>query len=175
MTKFKIDMRDFLRTGEFGPIRLGMTTNQVEHLLGKPQDWGGQLPLRPYYEPLDPGRSYNDFPIWIYDAMEFHFGYNGQLFLIYCDHLDLLKDKGDVFSLNRGVFEANPPTLEQVEQALKEEKIDYTQKKLEHFGKLVLASGVEISYEYDDACVYVISHYDESYIDSPDHSREDAT
>jgi hypothetical protein len=173
MTKFKVDMRDFLRTGNFGPIRLGMTRKQVEHLLGKPQGWGGRFPWQTGQ--LEKDRSYNDCPVWIYDDMEFHFG-EQQLFLIYCDHLDRLKSRGDVFNLNRWVLEKKPPTREQVEHALVEEDINYTHKRLEYFGKLVLASGVDITYEYDDICsVSVVANLDTRYHDAPNHLSQEAT
>ncbi len=82
MIQIKIDFRDFLKTGQFGPVQLGMTQDEVRQLLGNPQDWGGQ--------------------IWKYDEMEFHFGdQERRLWLIWCDHLDLLKSDGKVFQLFR--------------------------------------------------------------------------
>ena len=176
VTKLKIDMCDFLRTGNFGPIRLGMTKAQVEHLLGRPQSWGGHFPWW-NEEQREQDRSYNEHPYWKYDDMEFHFGDKGQqLFLIWCDYLERLKSKGDTFYLDRWVFATHPLTREQLEQALMDEDIDYTHTKLEPFGKLVLASGVEISYEYDDiGTVSAIGNYDESYVGAPDDLSEEAT
>ena len=164
MTKFKVDIRDFLRTGNFGPIQLGMTRSQVELLLGKPESWGGQYPEHSR-EQFEQYASYNDYPIWEYDAMEFHFGDDRKLlYLIHCDHLDQLQSNGNTFTLDRWVFEANPPTREQVELALKEEKINYSDKRPDWFGTLVLSSGVEISYEYDDTfSVTSVDFHDFSY------------
>ena len=172
MPKFEVDIRDFLRTGEFGPIRLGMTKTEVELLLSKPRYWGGHLPPGVWEE----GMSYNDCPIWEYDSMEFHFGYKGQLFLIHCDHLDWLENAGDTFSLKRWVFETHPLTLEQLEQALKEEQIDYIHEKPVWFGELLTEGDVEIAYEYDDSStVAAISNYDGSYVGMPDNPEDDAT
>jgi len=35
---YRIDLLDFLRTGEFGPVKIGMTREQVVHELGTPTD-----------------------------------------------------------------------------------------------------------------------------------------
>ena len=167
MAIFKVDICDFLRTGSFGPIRLGMTKKEAYHLLGKPQQWGGDFPWWTE-ERREQARPYDDCPIWKYDQMEFHFGDQGQqLFLIWCDYLDTLQSEGAVFSLDRWVFKADLPTREQMEQALTEAGIDYTRRELEDYGKLVLASGVEISYAYDTEVVNAIGHFDEAYIGGP--------
>ena len=40
MTKLKIKITDFLETGNFGPLRLGMAMQEVEYLFGNPEQTG---------------------------------------------------------------------------------------------------------------------------------------
>ena len=169
MIQVKIDFRDFLKTGQFGPVQLGMTQDEVRQLLGNPQDWGGQFPWKTN-ELGQNATSDDSYPIWKYDEMEFHFGdQERRLWLIWCDHLDLLKSDGKVFQLFRWVFETVPLSREKLEQGLTSEGIDYTVKDLKYHGQLMLASGVEISYEYDSAIVSGIGISNQAYIGHPDH------
>ena len=72
----RVSMREWLRSGLFGPVRLGMSRAQVHGLLGPPDDTGGT------------SRRYRTPAIWKYGDIEFHFGRrdDDRLHLIYLDH-----------------------------------------------------------------------------------------
>ena len=153
MDHINVELLEFLRSGRFGPIALGMNRTQVEAALGKPQEWGGnwhdwsdEMKRRDRNREL----SYTEYPIWVYDAMEFHFEGNQQLWLIYCDHLDWLTDHGQLFNLNLWIFETSRKiSREQFIQALTEEHLLYREKSDQYVGTIILPSGVEALYDLD--------------------------
>lgn len=59
MTKITVSMQDFLRTGEFGPVHLGMSRGQLRGLLGEPENWG-------------PSPAKHNAVIWKYGDIEFY-------------------------------------------------------------------------------------------------------
>ena len=76
----EVDLLDFLHTGDFGGIRLGMTRQQVIDLLGTPPDW------------FVTGRKkgFQTSPIWKYGSIEFQFEHqSGLLCMISTDHFPL--------------------------------------------------------------------------------------
>jgi hypothetical protein len=64
----QIDLKTFFETGEFGPISLGMSRNDVKSLFGAP----------PYFieGPECPKKEYRCAGIWIYGGMELYFSPN---------------------------------------------------------------------------------------------------
>ena len=77
MTKITVSMQDFLRTGEFGPVRLGMLRGQIRSLLGEPEDWGPSP------------RAKHNVGIWKYGDIEFHFN-EDVLWLLFADDIGTL-------------------------------------------------------------------------------------
>ena len=77
MTKASVSMQDFLRTGEFGPVHLGISRRQLRDHLGEPEDWG----------PAPKAKHHAG--IWKYDDIEFHFS-GEALWLIFADHVEKL-------------------------------------------------------------------------------------
>jgi hypothetical protein len=53
-------MREFLRTGQFGPVTLGDSADTVRAVLGEPTDW---------YDPPEPWNP----GFWRYGDVEFYF------------------------------------------------------------------------------------------------------
>ena len=90
MTKINISMQDFLRTGEFGPVFLGMSRGQIRGLLGAPEDWGPAP------------RAKHNAGIWKYGDIEFHFS-GDTLWLIFADDVEELKG-GRTIDLDSWVF-----------------------------------------------------------------------
>ena len=71
-------MQDFLRTGAFGPIRLGISRRHLRGHLGEPEDWGPTP------------RAKHNAGIWKYGDIEFHF--NGDvLWLIFADNVEKMQ------------------------------------------------------------------------------------
>lgn len=69
-----VRLEEFLRSGEFGPVRIGMSRDQLLLTLGEPERLGGTSSSQPV--PL----------IWKYGDVEFHFDLRtGLLALVYAD------------------------------------------------------------------------------------------
>lgn len=111
----KIDLKHFLETGEFGVIRLGMTRQQINEVLGTPRHWGPQ-DLKDTSE------------IWKYGSIEFYFPRRGdELWMIYTDHLNPLTGD-DHFQLENWILSPEL-TLEAAEKHLTEAGIAFTREK----------------------------------------------
>ena len=85
MSKIAVSMQDFLRTGEFGPVSLGLTRRQLRDCLGNPEDWG------PY------PKAEQHAAIWKYGDVEFFFHFQEDaLGGIFADHIGTLKGGGAI-------------------------------------------------------------------------------
>lgn len=71
--KFETWWAEYQRTGKLGAIRLGMMREDVRPLLGEPDDTAKGWRKRPL------------MGIWKYGDVEFHFGLEGELYLIFID------------------------------------------------------------------------------------------
>jgi hypothetical protein len=87
--------REYERTGKLGAVHLGMTREDLRQLFGEPDDTAKGFRKRPLSG------------IWKYGEIEFHFGFEGELFLIFIDGWD------EVVS-PRVIAQATPPTREQL-------------------------------------------------------------
>ena len=67
---------EFVRTGRFGPIELGINRNELKEIIGDPDQWG----LHASVELAD---------IWKYGDIEFHFNKSSQLYMIFADNFDV--------------------------------------------------------------------------------------
>ena len=98
-------MREFLRTGEFGPIRLGDSVDSLRGVFGEPPVVGGT------------SRRSRTPGIWKYGDIEFHLTSDAQcVCLIFCDTFEQLQ-LGPVASFDRWFFEGHP-SVELVEREL---------------------------------------------------------
>ncbi len=105
-------MQDFLRSGEFGPIRLGISRDQLRGHLGNPEDWG------PF------PKSERRATIWKFGDIEFHFHFKEDALVgIFADGVEKLRGGGainlDPWVFNGGVL------VEQVLESLAEANIPY--------------------------------------------------
>lgn len=106
-----VSMREFLRTGEFGSVRLGDSVDSLRSVLGEPPVVGGSS-RRP------PG-------IWKYGDIEFHLSSDARrVCLIFCDTFERLQ-LGPAASFDRWFFEGHPP-VELVERELASDVRDRT-------------------------------------------------
>ncbi len=77
MSKIAVSMQDFLRTGQFGPVRLGLSRRQLRGLLGEPENWGPTP------------RAQHNAGIWKYGDIEFFFHFQEDtLTTIFADHIE---------------------------------------------------------------------------------------
>lgn len=107
-----VSMQEWLRTGLFGPVRLGMMRAQVRELLGPPDDVGGT------------SCKHRTPTIWKYGDIEFHFGGRAEpLGLICLDHFDL-PTGGRAIALDPRVLRGGLPRRE-VERQLEASGLPY--------------------------------------------------
>jgi len=107
-----VSLKEFIETGRFGPVHLGMNRAQVERSLGAPDDvgWGSRKHRQP--------------AIWKYGDVEFHFGREGDaLFLIHLDEFDV-PSGGKFVGLDPWVIRGSLTLLE-AEKYLTRNGIDY--------------------------------------------------
>jgi hypothetical protein len=130
----RISMREFLRSGEFGPVRLGDSVECLRQNFGEAPVVGGYSRKR-----RRPG-------IWKYGDVEFHLTSDGEhIALIFCDTFEQLQFvPGVVF--DRWLFEGHP-AVELVERELASAGLRYEKRDLTHEPSVFLLrldSGVEL-------------------------------
>ena len=129
-------MREFLRTGEFGPIRISDTADKVRRIFGEPHQTGGTTRRRRI-----PG-------IWKYGDVEFHLTDDRQhIWLIFCDTFQRLH-LGSAATLDHWFFEGHP-SQEDVERELSAANISSRRVDMAHEPTgywLCLESGVKLQF-----------------------------
>ena len=92
-----VSMQEFLRTGDFGPLRPGDARQKLLDVLGEPESWGTQM----------------DWPkasIWKYGDIGFHMPERGdgddRLWLIFADHIETLQG-GQAIDLDAWVVDSD--------------------------------------------------------------------
>jgi hypothetical protein len=91
-----VSMREFLRSGEFGPVRLGDSVDSLRSMLGEPPVIGGT------------SRRHRMPGIWKYGDIEFHLTSDRKsVCLIFCDNFEQLQ-LGPAASFDRWFFEGHP-------------------------------------------------------------------
>ena len=98
-----VSMLDFLRTGHFGPVHLGISRIQTRDCLGEPEQWGPAP------------RAKHNAGVWKYGDIEFYFDNSNTLWMIFSDHVKTLKG-GAAMDLNPWVLNGSL----MVKQALRE-------------------------------------------------------
>lgn len=150
-----VDLLHFLKTGEFGPVRLGMSGEEVISALGEPD-----CRTRAVNREKAPS-------IWLYDPFELYFDseIGNRLEAIFTDHFEEIAEctrlSVDAWILRRGL------ALEQAEFRLEQEGIDYATAPCPwnkgNAVDLAVVSGVKLSfqvrreYDEDDLGLYSIS------------------
>jgi hypothetical protein len=141
-----VELLHFLKTGEFGPVRLGMSDAEVTAALGQPD-----CRTRAVNREKAPS-------IWLYDPFELYFDSEtgSRLEAIFTDHIEEIAEctrlRVDVWILRRGL------ALEQAEFRLEQEGIDFATSPCPwnkgNAVDLTVASGVKLSFqvrrEYDE-------------------------
>ena len=78
MSKIAVSMLAFLRTGEFGPIKLGIFRAELQGCLGDPENWGPHPKAKQHAA------------VWKYGDIEFYFDNSNTLWMIFTDHVETL-------------------------------------------------------------------------------------
>ncbi len=91
-------MQDFLRTGAFGSINLGISRDDLWSHLGEPENWS-----------LGPGKrsAASRAAIWKYVDVEFHFS-EDRLLLVFADHVERL-DGGRAINVGLWILNGEVP------------------------------------------------------------------
>ena len=139
-----VSMREWLQSGLFGPVRLGMSRAQVQELLGPPVSSGGT------------SRRYRTPAIRKYGDIELHFGRreDDRLHLIYLDYF-AIPTGGRAIALDPWIMRGGLPRLD-VEQHLDACGIPYCHAAgpdLTGSTCLVVDSGVVLQFiDQQEAC-----------------------
>ena len=136
MSKIAVSMLAFLRTGEFGPIKLGISRAELQGCLGDPKNWGPHPKAKTHAS------------IWKYGDIEFHFHFKEDTLAgIFTDHISALKG-GSAIDLNPWIIDGNL-TLKQALREFEEagvscKRIDWTlDDDTERFR---VGAGVEVTF-----------------------------
>lgn len=141
----KIYLKDFIKTGDFGPVKIGMTKQQVINLLGEPD-------------------SDNDFGSGtfglLYSWYEFFFDKKTQaLKSIQNDHLqancsehdEMILFKNDKFEIDIWFLKVNHDiTYKEVKEILKRENISFSEEKYWDNDIIKFESGVFLDFDDGD-------------------------
>jgi hypothetical protein len=104
MSKIAVSMQDFLRTGEFGVVSLGLTRRQLRGCLGEPEQWGPAP------------RAKHNAGVWKYGDIEFFFHFREDVLVgIFADNIKTLNG-GSTIDLEPWVLNSSLT----VKQALRE-------------------------------------------------------
>ena len=129
-------MREFLRSGEFGPVRLGDSVESLRSIFGEPPVVGGT------------SRRHRTPGIWKYGDIEFHLTSDHKcVCLIFCDTFEQLQ-LGSAAAFDRWFFEGHPP-VELVQRELVSAGIRFQRQDMPHEPSaflLRLDSGVELMF-----------------------------
>ena len=110
-------MEDFARSGALGPVRLGMSRQDIVRLVGRPKNWGINLPGMGKY------KGWARSPIWIYGNAEIHFDEN-HLSLLHFDD-GFRKPRGGQGLRVRSWVIREWMSLKALERALSKAHIEY--------------------------------------------------
>jgi hypothetical protein len=138
VNKLAISLKEFLITGAFGQIRLGMTRQQFIDIFGKPENWGSHQDLQ-------------KAEIWVYGGFEFYFPKRSDdLYMIFSDHLHHLKT-GKVFDVDSWIFDEHL-TLTSCENALQHEQIPFIKTHKPEWTQIqfTFESGASVTFHADD-------------------------
>ena len=133
-----ISLKQLIESGCFGPVKLGMTREEVKGSLGAPDDVGGT------------SRKSQKPSIWKYGDIELHFVHGANsLFLIHLDDFDV-PSGGKSIDLDPWVIRGTL-SLSEAEQHLSRCGIEYMMDKYEfkHIGKC-LTAGVGVSFIFSE-------------------------
>lgn len=146
-----VSLRDFLRTGTFGPVQLGLSREQVQQRIGLPDATGGT------------SRKYRIPAVWKYGDIELYYERGAdRLIGIYMDDFETLSG-GTSIDLDAWLVQGGWP-LEEARQALVEAELGFSEQPWngEPEGTLlVTVAGVHLGFigEQRECCPPVGLHH----------------
>jgi len=137
MMAMELNLTEFIKTGKFGFLELGMTKNEIINQHFPPEDWLSK-------------KTKENSEIWRYGNFELHFDESSKLLGIFNDYIpelnggENIKIK-DYWLLKDGNY---TPSLGEIVLELNNMELDYS-KKTESYGTdtLVLTNGVYLMFE----------------------------
>ncbi|GEM_PF-6002990 len=152
----KVSIEEFIKTGQFGEIKLGLTRHEVIEILGDPSNWGGH-------------KYFMQAGIWVYGLFEFHFEAkktDSNLHMIFTDHISDESIIRDDYDVGWGRFYPLP-TMPDVIRHLNAEGLTYTTSK--SFEQLIITistSNVKLSFNDESLLLQAlnVSNFRESKI-----------
>lgn len=149
-----VSLKQFVETGRFGSVCLGMSRAQVENILGTPDDVGGA------------SRKYRKPPIWKYGDVEFHFGVGADtLWLVHLDDFDV-PSGGKSINLDPWIF-SNSLTISETENQFSHSGLAFEVKEWEHEDNakcLMAGVGVKLRFSGRDARLCAMSYSNQAAI-----------
>ena len=144
-----IDLKNFIVTGKFGGITLGMNKDLVKKILGMPGLFGTNTSKK--------ALTLKNAAIWLYGNIEFYFRKDDQsLEMIYLDYLDEISG-GKAFKVKTWIFGKKKIfTAEEMRNKLKSENINF-KEELKTYGQSCyqiafhFSSGVQLACEDVDS------------------------
>mgnify|MGYP000178574262 CR=1 FL=1 len=142
-SRVSISLIEFLRSGNFGTARLGMTRQEIYELFGEPIDFHG---------PAD--KNLMEAEIWYYWPIQFYFHGDSPMWMMFTDHIQFdqwFRSKNKRVDFDAWLFSnSHRPSKKEIEAGLADLRISYkyleneTQFDGEINGRFILESGVEI-------------------------------
>jgi hypothetical protein len=139
-----ISLKNFILTGNFGPIKIGMTKSQIIEYLGAPDeiaDFGAGLS----------GLFYNGFEFF-YDTEN-----NDALYTIQNDNLMYYPESsGRKIKISKSAqfdtcyFTLKHTEYNRIKKALQQDNIAFTEQAGEDYDRFLFESGVELFFRHED-------------------------
>ena len=141
-----VSLKEFLKTGRFGSVSLGMGRAQVESLLGTPDEVGGT------------SRKYRNPSIWKYGDVEFHFVVGAdELSLIHLDDFTI-PSGGKSISLDPWVF-SDSLTLAEAQTQFSRSNLSFQVKQSDEGASFLIAgAGVQLVFSNGETCLQTVSY-----------------
>ena len=133
----ELDLTEFIRTGKFGFVSLGISKEELENQKFPPEDWINR-------------QTKESSNIWRYGTFELHFE-NGVLIRIFNDYLDELDRGESIIITDHWLLESESPTVLEVMEDLNQLGITFTRTS-NSFKQtfLTTAQGIQLTFEADE-------------------------
>lgn len=140
MIPIDLSLTEWIKTGQFGFIRIGMTKTELINQMFPPEDWG-------------PKNSREKSPIWRYGNFELHFDKEDQLCMIFNDYIPNLEGGELIRMVDRWIIQPNSksPTLIDSIRELNRIEVDFS-KYADKYGSISItcANGCTLAFVNQD-------------------------
>ncbi len=142
-SRTSVSLKDFIQTGEFGPIKLDMTRDEVITILGEPDDFSVNSNSKRRRRLKPAIIKYGDIEFYFTDETD-------QLKMIYSDHVSEFRG-GSRISLDSWIIRGSAPRKE-IEKTLGEIGVNFVDVKPwdPTTSQIRLDSGVELVFNEEE-------------------------